>query len=317
MKIWINAPFSVENTELIKKSAVGAEVYTGADPIYDAEIIVGQLSPDCDLTMLKLLQSTNAGVEKLLDGSVPENVKIANVTGAFGEVISEYIIAGILALSRRIFDYRKNQEIHLWKPVVGDFLLYGKTALIFGCGDIGSNTAIKLKAFGMKTVGIRRKPAPAKGFDEIYGIEETDNLLPDTDVIICCLPHTPQTEKMLGTKQFQLFKPGSIFVNVGRGSVIDTEVLTKALLSGKLFGAVLDVFEQEPLPSSSPLWDMENVLITPHISGPSFGHFPEVERKIAEICAENISRYISGKPLINVINRSIGYAERGVNSCRT
>lgn len=313
MKIWINAPFSVENTELIKKSALNCEIFTDTENVDGADIIIGQFPKNYDCSHLKLLQSTNAGVEKLLN-TVPENVVITNATGAFGEVIAEYTLAGLLALSRNLFQYRENQKKRLWKSVDGGFMLLDKTALVLGCGNIGRNIALRLNAFGVHTVGIRKNPVATAGFDEVYGSEKLDILLPTADFIICCLPATPLTNKMLGENQFKLMKQGAVLVNVGRGSVVDEKSLENALLCGKLSGAVLDVFESEPLPENSPLWDMENVLITPHISGPSFGQFKEVERKIAEICAENVKRYLNGTPLLNIVNRKSGYAERGADN---
>lgn len=307
MKIWINAPFSAENLELIKSTAAGCEVFSGTETVPGAEIIVGQ--PPEDLSGAKLLQSTNAGVEKLLS-HIPEDVILTNVTGAFGGVVSEYIIGGVLALSRRLFRYREQQRRHIWQEIPQENLLYGKNALILGCGDIGTATAEKLHAFGMNITGIRRSPAPTHGFDRVFGMDMLGELLPETDLLICCLPHTPETIGLLSASRIALVKRGALIVNVGRGSLIDESALISTLENGRLSGAVLDVFALEPLPESSPLWDMENVLITPHISGPSFGHFPEVERRIAGICADNISRYLSGNPLVNVIDRSRGYADR-------
>lgn len=307
MKIWINAPFSAENLELIKSAVAGCEVFSGTETVPGAEIIIGQ--PPEDLSGAKLLQSTNAGVEKLLS-HIPEDVIITNVTGAFGMVVSEYIIGGVLALSRRLFRYREQQRRHIWQEIPDENLLYGKNALILGCGDIGTATAEKLRAFGMSITGIRRSPAPTHGFDRVFGMDMLRELLPETDLLICCLPHTPETIGLLSASRIALLKRGALLVNVGRGSLIDESALISTLKNGRLSGAVLDVFALEPLPESSPLWDMENVLITPHISGPSFGHFPEVERRIAGICADNISRYLSGNPLVNVIDRSGGYADR-------
>ena len=307
MKIWINAPFSAENLEHIKSAAVGCEVFSGSGTVPGAEIIVGQ--PPEDLSGVKLLQSTNAGVEKLL-AVIPEDVIITNVTGAFGEVISEYIIGGVLALSRNLFKYREQQRQHAWRDIRQGSMLYGKSALILGCGDIGTSTAEKLRVFGMSVTGIRRSPMPTHGFDRVFGLDMLEKLLPETDLLICCLPHTAETAGLLSEKQITLLKRGAVLVNVGRGSLINETALITALKSGNISGAVLDVFAQEPLTEDSPLWDMENVLITPHISGPSFGHFPEVERRIAGICADNISRYLAGKPLVNVIDRSKGYADR-------
>lgn len=311
MKVWINAPFSAENVQLIKSAAAGCEVIIGGETIPDADIIVGALPETADFPRLRLLQSTNAGVEKLIAGNIPENVTITNVTGAFGEVISEYVVAGILAICRGLFRYRDNQRRHIWQAERRGTLLCGKNALILGCGDIGCATAKRLCAFGMNITGIRRCPRETEYFDRVFGMEQLDELLPDADVIVCCLPHTAQTCGLMSAERFALMKRGTILANVGRGSLIDEEALAAALAGGKLFGAVLDVFEKEPLSENSPLWDMENVIVTPHISGPSFGTFPEVERKIAEICAENISRFISGKPLVNTIDRAVGYAGKG------
>lgn len=310
MKVWINAPFSAENLEMIKQAAKGCDVFTGGETIPDAEIIVGQPAETTEFTRLRFLQSTNAGVEKLIDSGIPENITVANVTGAFGEVISEYILAGILALCRGLFRYRDNQQRHIWQPVKQEMLLCGKNALVLGCGDIGSAAARRLRSFGMKITGIRRNPAKTPYFDSVFGADRLDELLPDADIIVCCLPHTSQTQRMLSADRIRLIRHGAILVNVGRGSLIDEAALIDALKSGRLFGAVLDVFENEPLSENSPLWDMENVIVTPHISGPSFGHYPEVERKIAEICAQNISCFIGGKPLRNIIDKSKGYANR-------
>ena len=307
MKVWINAPFSAENLELIKSAAVGCEVFSGVEAVPGAEIIIGQ--PPENFSGVKLLQSTNAGVEKLLAG-IPEGVIITNATGAFGEVISEYIIGGVLALCRDLLQYREQQRRHVWQEIPHGLLLCGRNALILGCGDIGASTAEKLRAFGMNVTGIRRSPAPTRGFDRVFGADMLDELLPEADLLICCLPHTPETAGLLSDRRIALMKRGAVLMNVGRGSLLDEAALADALKSGRLSGAVLDVFAQEPLPERSPLWDMENVLITPHVSGPSFGHFPEVERRIAGICADNISRFLAGKPLVNVIDRSRGYVDR-------
>lgn len=310
MKVWINAPFSAENGELIKQAAAGCKVFFGSEVIPDAEIIVGQPDEATDFTRLRLLQSTNAGVERLISAKIPENVAIANVTGAFGAAISEYIVSGTLALCQRLLRYRDNQRRHIWRDEKQETLLYGKNVLILGCGDIGSAAACRLRGFGVKITGIRREPVRTEYFDSVFGMEALDRLLPDADVIICCLPHTEQTCGIMSRDRFSLIKQGAILVNVGRGSLIDESALIESLKSGSLYGAVLDVFDKEPLSEGSPLWDMENVIITPHISGPSFGHYPEVERKIAEICAGNISRFLNGMPLLNRIDRIKGYAER-------
>ncbi|MGN1339026.1 MAG: D-2-hydroxyacid dehydrogenase [Oscillospiraceae bacterium] len=307
MKIAINAPFSGKNIELIRRAAPGCEVVCGLENSTGAEIFVGNPSDMPDTSALKLFQSTSAGVEKLLAKELPGDVIITNTTGAFGGVIAEYILAGLLAISRDLFRYKEQQRRHVWEPLDGERMLYGKNALLLGCGDLGSETARRLHAFGVSTTGIRRSPAPVEGFDQVFGVDMLNELLPESDIVICCLPHTAHTTGMLDRQRLGLMKRGAMFVNVGRGSLVDTQALVQLLENGSISGAVLDVFDIEPLPESSPLWDMENVLITPHISGPSFGHFQEVERLITDICTDNISRYLTGKPLRNVVSRESGY----------
>ena len=307
MKIAINAPFSEVNMELIRRAAPGCEVVCGLENSHGAKIFIGKPTDSPDISSLKLFQSTSAGVEGLISAGLPEDVIITNTTGAFGGVIAEYVLAGILALSRDLFRYRVSQKRHIWQPLGNESMLLGKNALILGCGDLGRETAKRLRAFGVNTAGIRRTPAPAEGFDRVFGGDMLDSLLPEADYVICCLPNTSETVRMLDGRRLGLMRQGSLLVNVGRGSLVDTQALLPLLNSGRISGAVLDVFDKEPLPESSPLWDMENVLITPHISGPSFGHFPEVERLIADICADNISRFLAGKPLRNIVSRSTGY----------
>ena len=121
---------------------------------------------------------------------------------------------------------------------------------------------------------------------------------------MCCLPHTAQTAGLLDGARLELLKPSAVLVNVGRGSVLDEGKLAQMLAEKRLYGAVLDVFESEPLPPASPLWELDNVILTPHISGRTFGEFPAVERACAEICADNVGRFLRGEPLINAVGGS-------------
>ncbi len=305
MKLFINAPFSSENRKAIIAAADGCEV---AENPADADIIIGELPETYNPERLKFLQLCVAGAEKYCSENAASSFIIANATGAFGEVISEYILGAVLAVYRGFFTLRDNQRLHLWNDREQERLIFGERALILGCGDIGRNTAVKLKAFGANVAGIRRIPRPTSGFDEVYGIESLDEQLKTADIVICCLPKTPRTDKLLDGGRISLMKRNALVVNVGRGSLIDTSALYSALKKGDIYGAVLDVFEEEPLPENSPLWDLPNLLITPHISGKSFGHSPDTERRIAEICANNLRRFIAGEPLRNVIDKKEGYA---------
>lgn len=315
MKILVNAPFSKENRELIKKAAGDNKVVfydtDNCGGYEDVNIVIGELPEAFPQDNLRFLQLTNAGVEKYcIDGRVADGVIVANVTGAFGEVISEYIVGAILAMYRSFFGYHENRKQHIWQDLKQERLIYGSNVLILGCGDIGSSTALKLKQFGARITGIRRNVKSTAGFDAVFGIEQLDSLLPQADIVIGCLPHTDKTAGLLDRKRLNLMKTGAMLVNVGRGTLVDANALIELLNNGKLYGAVLDVFDTEPLPKNSPLWDMPNVMITPHISGPSFNHSPYTEQVIARICADNLCSFLSGKPIINIIDRNVGYAEK-------
>lgn len=311
MKLFIEAPFSAENRNFLLNSIKNCEICKNAS---DAEIFVGDLPENVDFPSLKFLQICFAGAEKYCrEKTVPNGVVIANVTGAFGEVISEYIIGAVLAVYRKFFGYKNLQNEKNWLDLGSERTVYGEKALILGCGNIGSLTAKKLGAFGAKVVGIRKNPRKTEFFDEVYGIDALENQLPKADLVICCLPETPLTKGLFGKEKISLMKQNALLINVGRGSLIDEKALAEALESKRIFGAVLDVFNEEPLPEGSPLWSLPNVFITPHISGKSFAHSPVIERKIAEICAENINRFIDGKQPKNIIRRDIGYAENNTN----
>ena len=279
----------------------------------DATVILGEPTEN-ELALtenLKLLQLTWAGADKFLKmKSFPQNTVLATASGAFGEVISEYIIGGILALYRDFPLYIENQRNHIWQKKESVDTIRNKTVLILGTGDIGRTTAKKLKVLGAKEIfGIRRKSKEdfLEGFTEIFDMVELDYLLPKADIVICCLPETEITIGILNKEMLSLMKENSVLVNVGRGSLIVTDDLIGILEAGKIKGAVLDVFENEPLPENSKLWDMKNVIITPHIAGPSFSGDEATKDKIWKICFQNIEAYLRGDSLSNVVDFSRGY----------
>lgn len=306
MNILINAPFSDENKKLIA-SATYDQVFINNDEIEKADIIIGDIPEQFygQLDRLKWLQLTSAGADKIIySNAIKSKVILTNASGAFGDVIAEYVIGGILYLYRDFFSYRKNQADKIWRDTRKERMIFGSRALILGCGNIGQCMSQRLRAFGAETVGIRRTDSPCAEFDKTYAAAAIDDLLPTANIVVCALPKTPETEHILNSRRLSALKQDAIIVNVGRGSVIDTNALVERLENGYLFGAVLDVFENEPLDENSPLWEMENVLITPHISGVSFGHSAHTENLIAEICTENLRRYLSGERLKNVVSRN-------------
>ena len=278
-----------------------------------ATVIVGEPTEDelSECKNLKLLQLTWAGADKFLKmKNFPKNVTLATASGAFGEVISEYVIGGLLALYRDFPTYFKNQRNHVWQKNETVETINGKTVLVFGTGDIGKTTAKKLKALGAKEIfGVRRnsKEDFVENFDEIFDIVELDSLLPKADIVICCLPETEATIGVLNKEMLSFMKENSVLINVGRGSLVVTNDLIEILENGKIKGAVLDVFENEPLPENSKLWDMKNVIITPHIAGPSFSGDEATKDKIWKICFENIESYLCGGTLKNVVDFDRGY----------
>ena len=263
----------------------------------NAEVIIGEPDEDQILAAKKLewLQLTWAGTDKYYKmTNLPPDLKITNASGAFGKIISEYVVGSIIALYRSFPKYWDNKKTKTWERVDSATTIFGKTALVLGNGDIGSNVAHRLKAFDCKVLGIRRQLSEAKmqDFDEVYTMDSLEGLLPQADIVIGCLPNNEGTRNQLNHVRLNLMKQDAVLVNVGRGSLIETEALISVLEAGKLKGVCLDVFDIEPLPDNSPLWNMENVLITPHISGPSFGGNKDVEDTIWDICISNLSKHV-------------------------
>lgn len=310
-EVLITAPCSDEiklRLEEFKSSCVFLFKDRKSD-IGSAEVVIGEPRTEKirQAKNLKFVQMTWAGADIYTRGGFPQGIKIANASGAFGSVIAEYVIGAILCVYRRFPEYVENQKVCIWRDAGAERTIEGKTALILGTGDIGSNIAKRLSAFGTKNIGIRRTGAPAQYFDEMHTLSNIDALLPRADLVIGCLPNTKETGHILNYDRLCLMKSDALFINVGRGSLIDTDALIRALEERRIAGAILDVLENEPLAADSPLWKMPNVLITPHISGRGFGHDPATEKKVWDICLENLRRYLSGEDIINEIDFARGY----------
>lgn len=281
-------------------------------PCNQAEIIIGEPSRK-EILMgknIKWIQLTWAGADKYIElKDIMKNIILTNASGAFGEIISEYVIGAIISLYRKFPQYWKNQQNHIWAKSNSSYTIFGKKVLILGTGDIGRNIACRLRAFDADISGIRRKKSdePIEGFDKVFDLSLLDNLIPKADIIIGCLPSTEKTKGLMTYNRLKNMKKDAIFINVGRGDLVEDNDLVKVLKLGHLKGAALDVMSEEPLPVNSDLWDMENVIITPHIAGPSFDGNKNVQDSIWKLCIENIERYLNGKELINVVDFSKGY----------
>lgn len=288
--------FAQEDKEIIAREIVSAEVIVGEpDP---------RLLPAAE--KLRWMQITWAGADRYTK-DFPETVTLTNASGAFGRIISEYTLGMILAQYKQLHKYYVNQKKKLWEDLGYERSLLGKKVLILGTGNVGSNIAQKLHAFGTCNVGINRSGREAAHFDEIHTMDSLDALLPQADILIGALPKATGTVGLLDYRRLKLLKPDALLVNVGRGTMIVTKDLEAVLAEGHLSGAILDVVDPEPLPEDSPLWDCDRVLLTPHVSGIGFDHEPATEEAIWEICEENLRRYCQGLPLRNRVDIQAGY----------
>ncbi len=281
------------------------------EQLREAEVVIGEpeLSDIFSAGNIRFIQMTWAGTEKYTAAdNFPRGILLANMSGAFGGIISEYVIGSIIAMYRDFPRYISQKNQRIWQDTGKEECLWGKKVLILGTGDIGSSIAVRLSAFGTMNTGVcRQNTSPKSGFDNIYKLDRLSSLLPEADIVIGCIPGNKETAGLLNRDRLQMMKHGSLLVNVGRGSLVDIDALAEVLESGHLFGAILDVAAPEPLPKEHVLWGMDNVFITPHISGPSFGHSKRTEFLIENICAENLRRYADGRHIINEVDFETGY----------
>lgn len=274
-----------------------------------ADAMIGEPTPEQlrSAESLRWLQLTWAGADRYTAmPELAESVTLTNASGAFGEIISEYVIGTAISHFRRFAKYGKLQRLHRWQKLCGSSLS-GKCALILGTGDIGACVARRMRMFGVHTVGVNRSGSASGDFHELHSIRALDSLIGTADIIVGCLPGTPETAGLITPARLALMKKDSLFINVGRGSLVSCDDLAAALTAGRPGGAVIDVADTEPIPDDSPIWDMENVMITPHIAGPSFSGDASTTEKIWDICEENIRRFLDGRELLYKVDRALGY----------
>jgi phosphoglycerate dehydrogenase-like enzyme len=252
---------------------------------------------------LRLLQMTGAGVDALLPApDLPPEVQVANARGIHAGQMSEYALGMMLALARRLPRALEQQRRREWR-VFGARRLEGKTLGILGLGAIGETLAEKARALGMRVVATRRSGAPSPHADRVLPPEATAEVVAEADFLVVVLPLTPETRGLLGRELLAALKPSAVLVDMARGGIVDEAALVELLRAGRIEGAALDVFAEEPLPPTSPLWDAPNAILTPHHAGISADY---VER-VAEIFVENIGRLERGEPLRNAVDRERGY----------
>ena len=313
VKILVSFPMTLELRERLQAEIKGdvdlgfVEDEKGArQEIGDTEILFGRLTLELfkQAKKLRWVQAPFASQEKhLFPEFIQSDILLTNVAGIYNEEIADHVYALILGFTRQIPRFTRNQAKRYWEPS-SDFkvdYLAGKTLGVIGLGGIGGEVAKRAPCFGMRVVATRAHPERAKpdDVDQVWGPDGLFNLLAESDFVVICTPETPRTRKMIGSKELSAMKRTAYIINIGRGAVIDLAALTQALKDGVIAGAGLDVFELEPLPADHPLWEMENVIITPHMAS-NTDIYPS--RRVDKFLG-NLSCYLQGKPLQSIVDK--------------
>ena len=279
------------------------------EAIRSANIILGQ--PQAEMIgaseKLEWLQLESAGADAYIKpGVLNEKTILTNATGAYSKAVAEHAFALTLMLQKKLYLYRDDQRKAIWGARGTVSSLTDCTVAVVGLGDIGQHYARLVKAMGARVIGVKRRAGNCPDcVDELVMTQDLDTVLPRADVILSILPNTAATRYIYTAESFDKMKDSALFINCGRGNAVASDVLVQALTEHKIAAAAVDVTEVEPLPADSPLWQLENLVITPHISG-GF-HLSETFERIVNIAAENLSAYLGGRELRNVIDFSTGY----------
>lgn len=282
-----------------------ADEATALAHIGDVEAMYGRLTPTlfAQAKQLRWVQTSGAGLEGYIFPELAESdITLTNMAGIYGDQIADHVLAFILMFARGMHIYVRNQTVHHWLRGLPFRHVADQTLGIVGLGGIGREVARRGHALGMRVVATDAKAqAKPDTVAELWPSEQLDELLAQADFVVVCVPHTPETRKLFTLERMKRMKPTAYLINIARGILVDLADLTTALQTGVIAGAGLDVFEIEPLPADHPLWEMENVIITPHMaSGTDSPHIPE--RRIGLLC-ENLRRYGAGEPLLNVVDK--------------
>ena len=301
-----------------------ADTESAQNAIADASVVVcGNLSPELleKARALRWIAFWSAGMDsKFTPELQTRNLLLTNASGVHGPNIAEHVLMFMLMFTRNEPFYFRNQVAGEWKrdnwgqdkwnrqprrSAASE--LRGQTLGIVGLGRIGEALAKRACAFDMRVIATKRDPAtrydPSITLDAVYGMDELPRLLAHSDHVCVTVPYTPDTHHLLNAAMLSQMQPTAYLYNIGRGKLIDEAALIESLQNGRLAGAGLDVFETEPLPTESPLWKMDNVILTPHVSGITPFYF----QRMAQIVAENLHRFLADKPLNNLYNPARGY----------
>lgn len=278
------------------------------DSIRTAEVLVTWELPTENLAEvapnLRWIHIIGAGVEHLCPMNwVPEGVTVVNNRGAHAAKGGEFGLMAVLMLHNHMPAIIDNQREAHWESLYSTPIA-GKTVAIVGVGNIGGGAARHCKRAGLRVLGVSRHGHPRDDVDEMYPADAIDDVLPKADFVFIATPLTPETQNLFDRRRQSLMKPGCGVINVGRAGTMDYEALAENLRSGHISGAMLDVFDAEPLPASSPLWKTPNLIVTPHVSADDGDSYVPMT---LELVFENLRRYLAGEPLQNVVRPELGY----------
>lgn len=257
----------------------------------------GSMRPAIDFPSVRWFHVGGSGYEYIVPWD-RERVTVTNGMGILASFLAETALTGMLMLNGNFRQYATQQDAHEWKPIYFT-PLQGQTLLIVGLGTIGSLIAKNAKALGMRVLATRRTPAPDPNVDEVHGSDALSDLIGQADFVSLHIRMSDETRGMFDAKMFNAMKPGSFLINTARGPVVQEAALLDALNSGHIAGAYLDVFEHEPLPTDSPLWDQPNVIMTPHAAD-NVHNWPA---RFAGFFADNLDRWNRGEELVNIVSQ--------------
>lgn len=330
MKLVLHPPVEPERLQRIVEAAGAMRVVNAATAdaarkeIADADAFFGKITPEL-LAVAKQLRWVQAPTASLEHYVFPELVahpcQLSNMRGLFSDVIADHVLGLVICFARNLHTYIRQQAKHTWEPVGGESQrstftsgpgvvseidrahrhLGDLTMGIVGVGAIGQEIAKRARAFGMRVLGIDPQTTAVPGIIEnVWRPQRLPELLNESDFVVIAAPHTPETYKLFRTAQFEQMRRTAILINIGRGAIVDLADLTSALQEGLIAGAGLDVYETEPLPKDHPLWDMSNVILTPHIAGAG----SHVAERHLQTLLENIRRFTAGQPPLTLVDKA-------------
>jgi phosphoglycerate dehydrogenase-like enzyme len=290
----------VEITSLPRKEKPSAEQLARTEALMAHGVPPGVLS---SMPKLRWAQAMTAGVEGWVAlPDLPERVMLTCARGTHRESMPENIIGALFYVAKPYAAAVENQKHSKWVQSVAQPLT-DKTLGILGLGAIGQDVARIASVIGMRVIGTRRRPQPMKNVAEVFAPERTDEVLAQSDFVLLLLPATRETDNFINAERLAMMKPSAWLLNFGRGHLIKDADLIAAVKAKKIAGAMLDVYRQEPLPAEHPFWTTAGIIVLPHIGGPH----PQRDQIVARLLVENLSRFLDGKPLKEVVDRDAGY----------